>query len=151
VGLGLSTVYGIVQLNGGTVELMSDHLTGTTVKVYLPRSEACPEREDESALDEDARPMRGGRILLVEDEVSVRQIVQRMREADGHEVITADGGKGALAAARDRVDELDLVITDVVMPGISGPEVIRSLREIRRGSEGAVHLGVCGRFGRVVH
>ncbi len=118
-GLGLSTVYGIITQSGGFVELESDMGRGTEVRVFLP-SHAGPAT---AAGDEESRslPSQGERILVVEDEESVRLLIGRSLLEAGYQVASAESGEAALDLAA--AQEPDLVICDLVMPGLSGREV----------------------------
>jgi CheY-like chemotaxis protein len=126
-GLGLSTVYGIVNQTGGQILVYSEPGCGTTFKVYLPRVwERAAEREDERA---ERGPRTGGTetVLLAEDEDIVRDLVQDMLEADGYTVLPAPRGNDALELARAYPGRIDVLLTDVVMPGLSGPETAERL------------------------
>jgi two-component system cell cycle sensor histidine kinase/response regulator CckA len=119
-GLGLSTVYGIVKQAGGYVWLYSEPGCGTTVKVYLPAeaSEVSP------PAPEARRRLRGDeRILVVEDEEMVRHIARRSLEEFGYQVIEASDGRGALDLLARLPQPPDLILCDIVMPGLSGPEL----------------------------
>jgi len=128
-GLGLSTVYGIVKQSGGYVLVQSEKGKGTTFNIYLPRVEA--------AADMTTAPVAGAAaggsetVLLVEDEESVRQLVRETLEAKGYAVIEAEDGQRGLEAATKFKGKIDLLITDVVMPGISGRELAQQLAHIR--------------------
>jgi len=128
-GLGLSTVYGIVKQSGGYVMVQSEKGHGTTFNIYLPRVEA--------AADMNAAPMPrvalGGSetVLLVEDEESVRQLVRETLTAKGYRVVEAENGETGLASAAKHEGKIDIVITDVVMPGMGGRELVRRLAEMR--------------------
>jgi len=128
-GLGLSTVYGIIKQSGGYVMVQSEKGTGTTFNIYLPRVEAAA---DSTAVPV-ARAAQGGSetVLLVEDEESVRQLVRETLESKGYNVIQAEHGEAGLLAATKLDATLDLVITDVVMPGMSGRELVHELSKIR--------------------
>jgi len=120
-GLGLATVYGIVTQTGGHVSASSEPGRGTAIEVYLPRvwdAVAAPE-----ANRPDAGAAAGETILLVEDEEIVRTLVQEMLEAEGYRVLSADNGACALDLARAHAGQIDLLVTDIVMPGLSGQEL----------------------------
>jgi two-component system, cell cycle sensor histidine kinase and response regulator CckA len=128
-GLGLSTVYGIVKQSGGYVMVQSEKGQGTTFNIYLPRVEA--------AVDLNAMPVtraaEGGSetVLLVEDEESVRQLVRETLQAKGYNVLEADNGEAGLAAVAGHSGSIHLLITDVVMPGMSGRELAEKLLAVR--------------------
>jgi signal transduction histidine kinase len=127
-GLGLSTVYGIVKQSDGYVWVDSTP-AGTTFEIYLPATEGdqpAHELHDPPAPAE-RRPRR---ILLVEDDQHVRHLTATILSQEGHEVTTATDGLEALRMLADR--EVDLVITDVIMPRLSGPALVRRLRETGR-------------------
>jgi len=131
-GLGLSTVYGIVKQSGGYVFVQSETGSGTAFTIYLPRvDEPC----DTLGLPSVSANASGGSetILLVEDEESVRQLVRETLESRGYRVLAAANGEAALALASGHKDGLHLVITDVVMPGLSGHELARQLLANRPG------------------
>ncbi len=126
-GLGLATVYGIVTQSGGYVTVDSRPGKGATFSVYLPRTnEALPPE----SLEDPQGPSRaaiGGRLLLVEDEAAVRRLAARTLRAHGFEVFEAAGGDEAVALfGRER--SIELVITDMVMPGMSGQDLAERLR-----------------------
>ncbi|HEX4964327.1 MAG TPA: response regulator [Thermoanaerobaculia bacterium] len=129
-GLGLATVYGIVKQNGGHVAVYSEVGQGTTFRIYLPRTlEAAAPRLPVPA---GTRPPGGGEtILLVEDNDELRSAAQGVLETLGYRVATAANGPEALAALEERGGRIDLVICDVVMPGMSGQEVVERLRARR--------------------
>ncbi len=130
-GLGLATVYGIVKQSGGYVWVYSEPGRGTTFKIYLPVHYATAPATDASE-QERVRPRAGTEtILLVEDEDAVRLLGERGLGAYGYSVISAASGEAALDAARRHEGALDLVITDVVLPGMSGNEMARRLARDR--------------------
>ncbi|MDY3555235.1 PAS domain S-box protein [Gemmata sp. JC717] len=125
-GLGLATVFGVVQSNGGWVEVESEPGAGTTVCVYLPQVAAPPPPPPEPP---PARPPRGAEtILLVEDEDGVRALSRCVLAACGYTVLEACDGEEALRLARAQGPSIQLLLTDVVMPGPSGREVAEEIR-----------------------
>ncbi len=134
-GLGLSTVYGIVRQTGGFVMVDSSPGRGAKFTIFLPRyraAAAADARTAEEARDGTARDLTGaGRILLVEDEDPVRVFSARALRNKGYEVAEARSGDEALAVLAKDANAIDLLITDVVMPKMDGPALIRRVREIR--------------------
>jgi two-component system, cell cycle sensor histidine kinase and response regulator CckA len=128
-GLGLSTVYGIVKQSGGYVMVQSEQGRGTAFQIYLPQVEGTAEKHATPAPD----PALGGTetVLLVEDEESVRQLVRDTLAAKGYQVLEAESGEAGLAEAARYQGTISLVITDVVMPGISGRELVKQLAQSR--------------------
>jgi len=125
-GLGLSTVYGIVTELGGHIRVESTLGRGTTFRLLFPLQDAGPEMKAE--MPEDPAPRTGsGLILLAEDEGAVRRLTTRILERAGYEVLSAAGGREALKRARELTVPLDLLLSDVVMPEIRGPELAEML------------------------
>ncbi len=131
-GLGLSTVYGIVQHGGGHIEVESEVDRGTTFRVLLPRAEAA-EAADAAASSASAPAARAATVLLAEDEPVVRELARRILLRAGHSVLATASGEEALALCESHPDPIHLLVTDVVMPQMSGPELARRMREIRPG------------------
>lgn len=128
-GLGLATVYGIVQQNNGVISVESCPGEGTTFRIFFPACNAEP-----CSLD---IPIRTGEavqgtetILLAEDEPQVRQLAAMSLRSHGYQVFDSDSGEAALEIAQNHRGPLDLLITDVVMPGISGTELSSRLRQL---------------------
>jgi two-component system, cell cycle sensor histidine kinase and response regulator CckA len=129
-GLGLSTVYGIVAQSGGQVFVTSEPGTGSTFTIYLPAHQADVETV---AAHPPHAPVRGGAetVLLVEDEALVRQLTHEILRRNGYRVLEAADGVEALAVVRDHADRIDLMLTDVVMPRMSGHELVELARPVR--------------------
>jgi signal transduction histidine kinase/ActR/RegA family two-component response regulator len=121
-GLGLSTVYGIIKQSRGYVLVESELQQGTTFRIYLPRVEDALEPTGAASA---ARTHAGGSetVLLVEDEESVRQLVRETLESKGYKVLEAENGEAALQIVATHSGKIDMLITDVVMPGMSGREL----------------------------
>jgi len=138
-GLGLATVYGIVRQSGGSILVDSRPGKGSTFTVLLPRVEEASFRRVSAPAAGSPAPETGehrppsAHILLAEDETRVRMLTQRVLEAQGYRVLSASDGQAALQLASDPALRLDLLVTDVVMPGMSGPDLARRLREARPG------------------
>ncbi|HET8654780.1 MAG TPA: two-component regulator propeller domain-containing protein [Longimicrobiaceae bacterium] len=130
-GLGLSTVYGIISQSGGFVEVESEVGRGSTFTVYLPRVEAGTEAEGAEASSH--APGGCETVLVVEDEAALRRLSARVLERSGYTVLVAGSGAEALEVARGYQDEIHLLLTDVVMPGMSGRELAERLLPEREG------------------
>jgi CheY-like chemotaxis protein len=131
-GLGLATVYGVVKQSGGYIWAYSEPGRGTSFKIFLPRVSETPEVEREKKPQE--LPPRGkGTILLAEDEKDVREVAREFLELSGYTVIEAKDGAEAIELAAKHLGEIDLLLTDMVMPGMSGRELSARLTAMRAG------------------
>lgn len=132
-GLGLSTVYGIVKQTGGFVFVDSEIGKGTTFRVFLPRhieSEAEIAAAKAAKKKEVPRDLTGtGRVLLVEDEDAVRSFAVRALQRQGYEVVEAVSGLDALDVMAKQTDKIDIIVSDVMMPEMDGPTMLKELRK----------------------
>ncbi len=132
-GLGLSTVLGIVKQSGGDISLHSEIGVGTTFNIFLPQHTV-----GENILRERSEPQillkNSGRILLVEDEEILREVAAQVLREAGYEVIITKNGSEALEFINKKTESIDLILTDMVMPGMSGPELIQKIRAISTAS-----------------
>jgi PAS domain S-box-containing protein len=129
-GLGLSNVYGVVKQSGGEITVATAVGWGTTFNIYLPRFEGRPGEEESTQL----LPTHGGgheTVLLVEDEELVRMMLVEVLKSGGYTVLDARHGADALALADQFTGPIDLLVTDITMPGFSGAELARRLGEKR--------------------
>ena len=129
-GLGLSTVYGIVKQSGGTIAVESKPGQGTTFKIFFPRVDEAVGRADASAVL-GGRALGRETILLVEDEPAVRGLVHEALRVHGYTVLVARHGIEALLTGAKHMGPIHLLLTDVVMPQMSGPEVAEKLTAVR--------------------
>lgn len=129
-GLGLAMVYGIVRQSGGHVAVYSEPGRGTTFKVYLPRAEG--QAEEASTPVPLGEPRRGTEtVALVEDEEALRQVVHELLEESGYTVIDGPSPEAALKAAGEHAGPIHLLITDLIMPRLSGREAALRLQAVR--------------------
>jgi two-component system, cell cycle sensor histidine kinase and response regulator CckA len=131
-GLGLSTVYGIVKQSEGHIWVYSEPNKGTTFKVYLPRVDDVAQVE---TVPESLTELPRGRetVLLTEDEEAVRRLTKTILESNGYRVLEAASGDEALSLYKQHAGPVDLIVTDVVMPRMSGRELAEKLKSLRPG------------------
>jgi len=129
-GLGLSTVYGIVKQSGGSIWIYSEPNKGTTFKIYFPRVEGSPERIEHHETPIERRA-GGERVLLVEDDELVRKFASQVLRKNGHTVHEAATPHQALSICQQEQGRFDLLISDVVMPGMDGRQLAEQLASLR--------------------
>jgi len=144
-GLGLSTVYGIVKQSGGYIKAYSEPGSGATFKIYLPRIEKAAEPIQEETVYEDL-PRGSEAILLVEDEDMVRKLLHSILQMCGYNVLVARNGGEAILICEQNEVPIHLMITDIVMPGIDGPEVAKRLEGLRPEMGGLYMSGYTDNF-----
>jgi len=132
-GLGLATVWGIAARAGGSVELDSTVGEGTTVTVHLPRAAVADAPRAPRDRDDDVADGSGAVVLVVEDDPSVSRVTRLMLTRGGYEVLAALDGEQALALCEGHPGRIDLLLTDVVMPGMSGTTLAAHARQVRPG------------------
>ena len=129
-GLGLATVYGIVEQNSGFIDVYSEPKKGTTFRIYLPRHEG--KADDTRPETETEIPKgQGETVLLVEDDVSILNLAGKILEGLGYAVLPAETSDAAIRLAKQHAGEIHLLITDVIMPGINGRDLAQQLLSSR--------------------
>ncbi len=129
-GLGLATVYGIIKQSGGHIDVSSEVGVGTTFRIFLP-SLAAEDEVGKSPLHLSAIPSGQETVLLVEDDEAVRKLTRRLLASQGYVVLEAHSGMQALEIADRHPERIDLLVTDMIMPGMSGSQLARRLLSIR--------------------
>ena len=125
-GLGLATAYGTVRQSGGAMTVDTRQGGGSTFEIFLPRYEGSALAPVESASE--LRPGHGETLLVVEDQMGVRELVKNTLEDVGYRVLTAEDGEEAIQRVTEFHGRVDLMVTDVIMPRLGGPETVRRLR-----------------------
>jgi CheY-like chemotaxis protein len=129
-GLGLSMVYGIVKQSGGSIWVYSEPKQGSAFKIYLP---ALQETREPDEIQEPLGTLAKGSetVLVVEDESAVRSFTRMVLQRNGYQVLEAPNGEEALSVSREHSGEIQLLVTDMVMPGMGGPQVAEALERQR--------------------
>jgi two-component system, cell cycle sensor histidine kinase and response regulator CckA len=130
-GLGLATVYGIVTQAGGYVRIYSELDIGTTVTILLPATG--PGVQADPAPVPEPDDGRGETVLIVEDEPAIREVTRRILSRSGYHVIVAASGPEAIEIATSHTGDIDVLLTDVVMPRMLGKEAAERIRALRPG------------------
>ncbi|HXB22833.1 MAG TPA: ATP-binding protein, partial [Candidatus Solibacter sp.] len=128
-GLGLATAYGTIKQSGGFIGVSSEPQRGTTFRIYLPEVQGA---KPVLQIPRDSSELPGGTemVLLVEDETAVRTVTRAVLESLGYKVLESANGAEALKVAALRREAIDVILTDLIMPGIRGPELVARLREL---------------------
>ena len=139
-GMGLATAHKVISEHGGFINVYSEPKKGTTFNIYLPASKM----KESTVLKAEVPAVQGNGewILLIEDVAAIREITQKTLESNGYQVLTAEDGPEGVAVFAENMDKIELVITDMVMPIMDGPAVIRALQRIKKD------LKVIGMSGR---
>lgn len=130
-GLGLSIVYGIIKKHNGYITCQSEIDNGTTIRIYLPLLAYCPMQNEIPALIHNPEPGGGEVVLLAEDNKAERMVSKRILEEFGYTVLAAVNGQEAVDIFKDNFDRIDLLVLDVIMPGLNGLQVYNEVQAIR--------------------
>ena len=127
-GLGLSTCYGIIKQSGGYIWVYSEPGEGTVFKILLPRVDARPEAVQVAAAPVDLSGRE--KVLLIEDDQALRATIARILRGHGYDVLLANDGPHAVELARQHGAAIALVLSDVIIPGRSGPEIVSEIQKL---------------------
>ena len=127
-GLGLSTVYGIIKQSGGNINVSSEFGKGSVFKIHLPATEESLAEDIQKGFDEDKAPGGNETILVVEDDMTVRRMAVMILKTHGYDVLEAEGSLEALQLWQKSEKKIDLLLTDVIMPQMSGPELAKKIK-----------------------
>jgi signal transduction histidine kinase len=145
-GLGLSMVYGLMKQHGGLVQLYSEPFRGTVVRLYFPVHEGAVVAQAPALTATSLEALKGSEtILLVEDEPAIRSAGRRLLATQGYQVLTAEDGVSALRILAERGSEVHLIVTDVVMPLLGGPELLKAVRSMGYATDFLFTSGYVGR------
>jgi CheY-like chemotaxis protein len=144
-GLGLATVYGIVKQSNGHIEVQSTLGQGSSFKIYLPAAEQT-EADHESRNNSAETAFSGETVLVVEDAKPLRDLICEALSASGCTVLSARDGREASQIVNERKGVIDLLLTDVIMPGISGPALAKQVRSLRPQTKILYMSGYSGEF-----
>jgi len=133
-GLGLSTVLGIVRSHGGFINVYTEAGKGTTFKVYFPAQQGADLPEPEPEVYADELRGRGETVLVVDDELSILTITKHTLESYGYRVLTAEDGAQAIGVFAMNKADVDVTMTDMTMPVMDGPALIKAIRRIDPGA-----------------
>jgi PAS domain S-box-containing protein len=144
-GLGLSIVYGIVKQSGGHLSVSSEPGEGTSFTIYLPKADAAVRREVKQPAATTRPAAKGGEtVLIVEDHDGLRRLAERLLVKGGYRVLLAENASEALRTAKEFAGSIDLLLTDVVMPGIDGMTLARQLNGLRPSTQVLFMSGYTG-------
>ena len=138
-GLGLATVYGIVRQHNGHIYVYSELGKGTTFKIYLPMDPGNAEKFN--GKESRTMPLGNETILVVDDDIAIRRLVRDTLEPLGYNILDAGSGEEALAVAKNSEEKVDMVLTDLIMPGMNGQELVKNISQEQPGIKSIIMSG----------